>query len=358
MFECFNNKKIIITGHTGFKGSWLLAYLSTFNCQIFGISRDIPTKPSHYNLLNVNKNFKNLKLDVRNKKSIVKVFKHIQPDFVFHLAAQSLVKTSYNLPELTFSTNAIGTLNILEALRNLKKKCSVVLITSDKSYKNLETSRGYKETDIIGGEDPYSSSKGCAELIIRTYINFFFIKTNKVRIAVARAGNVVGGGDWSKDRLIPDCIKSWVRNKTVSIRSPHSTRPWQHVIEIIHGYLVLAKSLNENKKLHGQIFNLGPAQKANYSVIQVLKYFRKSWKKCKWKIVKPKSIHKESKLLKLNSNKANKILKWKTNLNLRETLAMTLDWYKSYYTNNNADMYKISVQQIRDYQKKIKVIKK
>ena len=355
MFKCFKNKKIIITGHTGFKGSWLLAFLSTLNCKIFGISKDIPTNPSHYKLLNIKKNFKNIKLDVRDKKAIVKAFKQIQPDFVFHLAAQSLVKTSYNFPELTFNTNAIGTLNILEALRNLKKKCTVVLITSDKSYKNIEISRGYKETDIIGGEDPYSSSKGCAELIIRTYVNSFFTKENRVRIAVARAGNVVGGGDWSKDRLIPDCIKSWVKNRTVLIRSPYSTRPWQHVIEIIYGYLVLAKNLNKNQKLHGEIFNLGPAQKANYSVIQVLRYFRQSWEKCKWKIAKHKSLEKESKLLKLNSNKAKKILKWKTNLNLRETLEMTLSWYRSYYINKE-DMYKISINQINDYLKNIKKV--
>mgnify|MGYP001258967622 CR=1 FL=1 len=174
MFEIFRNKKIIVTGHTGFKGSWLVAFLSTYNCKIFGISKDIPTNPSHFKLLKLKKNIKNYKADVRDLKLLKKIIYKVQPDFIFHLAAQSLVKTSYQNPNLTFTSNSIGTLNILESLRFLKKKCTVVMITSDKSYKNLEIKRGYKETDLIGGEDPYSSSKACAELIIQSYINSFF----------------------------------------------------------------------------------------------------------------------------------------------------------------------------------------
>ena len=353
MFECFRNKKIIITGHTGFKGSWLLAFLSTLDCKIYGISNKIPTKPSHYKLLKIKKNFKNITLDIRNKKNLKKIFKKIQPDFVFHLAAQSLVKTAYNYPELTFNTNAIGTLNVLEALREVKKKCNAILITSDKSYKNIEISRGYRETDLIGGDDPYSASKGCAELIISSYVKSFFLKKN-INIVIARAGNVLGGGDWSKDRLVPDCIKSWVKNKAVTIRNPNSTRPWQHVIEIIYGYLLLAKNLDQNKNLHGEVFNLGPDQKSNYSVLWVLNYFKNQWEKCKWKIKKIKTKEKESKLLNLNANKAKKILKWETRLSLEETLVMTLDWYKSFYVGRKNNMYEITIEQIKKYKKLIK----
>ena len=351
MFEIFKNKKIIITGHTGFKGSWLTAFLSTYGCKIYGISKNVPTNPSHFELLRI-KNLKNYKIDIRNFKSLKKVFLNIRPDFVFHLAAQSLVKTSYQDPNLTFTTNSIGTLNILETLKYLKKKCTVVMITSDKSYKNLEIRRGYRETDLIGGEDPYSASKGCAELIIQSYINSYFKKNNKILIAVGRAGNVIGGGDWSKDRLLPDCFKFWSRDKFSVIRNPNSTRPWQHVIEVVYGYMLLGKKLSNNPKLHGQVFNFGPSHKKNYKVIEILKYLKLYWKKCKWKIKKTKTYQKESVLLKLNSSKANKILKWKTILSFEESLTYTLNWYKDYYSKKSK---LITFEQINNYKKNLKI---
>jgi CDP-glucose 4,6-dehydratase len=284
------------------------------------------------------------------KRIIIK----IQPDFVFHLAAQSLVKTSYMDPNLTFTSNSIGTLNILESLRHLKKKCNVIMITSDKSYKNLEIKRGYKESDLIGGDDPYSSSKACAELIIQSYVNSFFKKNSNISIAVGRAGNVIGGGDWSKDRLIPDCFKSWSKGKFSIIRNPNSTRPWQHVLEVVYGYLLLAKKLRNNSNLHGQIFNFGPSYKKNYKVVEILRYFKSLWIKCDWKIDKEKTYQKESVLLKLNSNKAHKILKWKTELSFKETLVYTLNWYKSYYLNESKI---ITFEQINRYKKNLKKIK-
>ena len=347
--KTFYNKKILITGHTGFKGSWLTAFLSSYDCKIYGISKDVPTKPSHHELLKI-KNLKSFKLDITNLKLLKKIIYKIQPDYIFHLAAQSLVKTSYRDPSMTFNTNSLGTLNVLETLRYLKKKCSVVLITSDKSYKNLEIKRGYKETDLIGGNDPYSASKGCAELIIQSYIDSYFKKNNKIFIAVGRAGNVIGGGDWSKDRLIPDCFKSWSKNKVSVIRNPYSTRPWQHVVEVIYGYVLLATKLSKNKKLHGQIFNFGPSYKKNYKVIELLKFFKLDWNKCKWKIKKLKTNQKESVLLKLNSSKANKILKWKTTLSLKESLIYTLYWYKNYYLKKSKI---ITFEQINNYKKKI-----
>ena len=351
--KTFFNKRILITGHTGFKGSWLTAFLSTYGCQIYGVSKNIPTNPSHYKLLKI-KNLKNFKADITNLKLLKKIIFKVQPDYIFHLAAQSLVKTSYQDPNMTFTTNSIGTLNVLEALRFLKKKCTVVMITSDKSYKNLEIKRGYRETDLIGGEDPYSASKGCAELIIQSYIDSYFKRNNKILIAVGRAGNVIGGGDWSKDRLIPDCFKSWSKNKVSLIRNPNSTRPWQHVIEVIYGYILLAKKLNKNQKLHGQVFNFGPSYKKNYKVIELLKFFRLYWNKCKWKIKKSKTNQKESILLKLNSSKANKILRWKTTLSMKESLIYTLYWYKNYYLKKSKI---ITFEQINNYKKKLKIYK-
>jgi len=354
MLKIFKNKKIIVTGHTGFKGSWLTAFLSTYNCRIYGISKDIPTNPSHFKLLNIKKNLKNYQVDIGNLKLLKRIINKIQPDFVFHLAAQSLVKTSYMDPNLTFTSNSIGTLNILESLRHLKKKCNVIMVTSDKSYKNLEIKRGYKESDLIGGDDPYSSSKACAELIIQSYVNSFFNKNSNISIAVGRAGNVIGGGDWSKDRLIPDCFKSWSKGKFSIIRNPNSTRPWQHVLEVVYGYLLLAKKLKNNSNLHGQIFNFGPSYKKNYKVVEILRYFKSLWIKCDWKIDKEKTYQKESVLLKLNSNKAHKILKWKTELSFKETLVYTLNWYKSYYLNESKI---ITFEQINSYKKNLKKIK-
>ena len=348
MFQIFENKKIIITGHTGFKGSWLTAFLSTYNCKIYGVSKDIPTNPSHFKLLKLKKNIKTFKADIRDLTLLRKIFKKVQPDFVFHLAAQALVKNSYQNPHSTFTSNSIGTLNILESLKSLKKKCTTIMITSDKSYKNLEIKRGYRETDLIGGEDPYSASKACAELIIQSYVNSYFKNDKNILIAVGRAGNVIGGGDWSKDRLIPDCFKSWSKGKSSIIRNPNSTRPWQHVLEVVYGYMLLAKKLSKNSKLHGQVFNFGPSYQKNYRVIEILKYFKPLWKKCKWKIITSRTYQKESILLKLNSSKANNILKWKTKLNFKETLIYTLNWYKNYYSNKSK---LITFEQINKYKR-------
>ena len=211
----FKNKKIIVTGHTGFKGSWLTYWLVSLGAKVIGISKNIPTKPSNYEALNLKKKCLDLRLDITNLKSLKKLILNKKPDYIFHLAAQSLVKRSYKDPVETFETNSIGTLNLLEALKQLKsrKKCSVVIITSDKSYKNLEIKRGYKEDDILGGYDPYSASKACAELIIQSYMKSFLKDNKKLYISVARAGNVIGGGDWSQDRLIPDCIRSIQKKK-------------------------------------------------------------------------------------------------------------------------------------------------
>ena len=350
----FRNKKIIVTGHTGFKGSWLTLWLSLLGAKVTGISIGYPTTPSHFKAISLKDNINHKSLDIRNFKNLQKTINQIQPDFIFHLAAQSLVNKSYTDPLLTWSSNTIGSINILETLKKIKKNCTVIMITSDKSYKNLEIKRGYKENDMLGGHDPYSASKASAELAIQSYIKSYFLNKKNIKIAVARAGNVVGGGDWSENRIFPDCLKSWSNNKRVLIRNPQSTRPWQHVIEAVYGYLLLAIKLKQNPKLHGHAFNFGPSTKKNYKVRDLVLILGKNWKKFKWQIKKEKNNLLETNLLKLNSEKAKKILKWRTILTFKETIIMTSNWYKE-YTLRPKKIWNFSKAQIEKYQKKINI---
>ena len=314
-----------------------------------GISNSVLTKPSHFDAIKLKKKIISVNEDIRNLEKIKKLFKDFNPDFIFHLAAQSLVKKSYKDPIITYESNSIGTLNILESLRSIKKKCIVVIITSDKSYKNLEIKRGYHEKDLLGGFDPYSSSKASAELIIQTYLKSFKIKKNII-IGIARAGNVIGGGDWSEDRLIPDCVKSWSKNKNVLIRNPKSTRPWQHVLEALSGYLVLSDKLSKNSNLHGEVFNFGPSNRKNFNVIDVIKNMKKIWKKVTWKLIKKDKLYYESRLLRLNSNKAKKILNWRCILTFDETIRLVSSWYKMYYEKKQNHEH-VSINQIKFYEK-------
>lgn len=348
----FYKKKVIVTGHTGFKGSWLTLWLKNYEANIFGISKDIPTKPSNFNASKVYNGIKNYKLDILDQKKLKKLFLKIKPDYVFHLAAQSLVKKSYEDPSITWNTNLIGTLNILESLRQLNKSCIAVLVTSDKCYLNKETHKGYKESDTLGGEDPYSASKASTEILIKSYVKSFFKEKNKkIYIASVRAGNVIGGGDWSKNRLIPDCIIKWSKHKSVKIRSPLSTRPWQHVLEAVSGYILLATKLSKNFKLHGESFNFGPSNNSNYNVIFLVKTINKFWKNIKWSIVANKNkLFKESNLLRLNIQKVKKVIKWKPILKFEESIAMTINWYRYFYFKSN-DMSDLSLHQIKEYQK-------
>ena len=354
----FKNKKIIITGHTGFKGSWLTLCLSLLGAKILGISKNYPTKPCHFEDLKFGKKIKHKKLDITNLNKLKKIFKIYQPDYVFHLAAQAIVSKSYDDPIATFSSNSIGTLNVLESLRSVKK-CRAVIITSDKSYKNLEINRGYFENDLLGGNDPYSGSKGAAELIINSYAKSFF-KDKKITLAIARAGNVIGGGDWSQDRIIPDCFKSWSKNRKINIRNPHSTRPWQHVLDVVRGYLVLAIKL-KNIKLNNEAFNFGPKNNQNKNVLELVKEIKCNWKNAKWKINKKSRLkNKESNLLKLNSNKAEKYLNWSPILNFKDSVKFTTNWYKDYFEKGKKLTRSISKNNIIRYndilKKKAKIL--
>lgn len=341
----FRNKNILITGHTGFKGSWLTLFLLRNGANILGISKNIPTQPSLFNSLKLKKKINHKKIDIRNLKKLKKIFLKFNPDYTFHLAAQSIVSESYRKPLETWTTNLIGTINILECLKSQKKKSISVIITSDKTYKNIETKKGYKESDKLGGVDPYGASKSGADIAINSYIKSFLDspKNNKV-IGVARAGNVIGGGDWSVDRLIPDCFKKWIYNKEAIIRNPNATRPWQNVIDVIIGYVSLATSLRTNKKLHGEAFNFGPDKK-NYKVIEVLNLIKKYYPNARWKIKKNKKEFFENSLLNLNSKKAKKFLNWKPKLNFTDNIKFTVDWY-SEFSKKSKNIDKFTIKQI------------
>ena len=349
----FYNKKVLITGHTGFKGSWLSLWMHNMGANVLGISKDIPTKPSHFSLIGLEKIINSKKLDIQNSALLKKNIKNFNPDYIFHLAAQAIVKKSYTNPLETWKTNLIGTINILESVKDLKKETIVVIITSDKVYKNLEIKRGYKESDILGGLDPYGASKSAAEISIKSYVQSFFLdKQNKKFIVTARAGNVIGGGDWSENRLIPDCIRYWSKKKSVLIRNPKSTRPWQHVLDVLNGYITLAVKLKMNKKLHGQEFNFGP-KKTNIKVVDILKIIERKWSLARWKTMKNNNFF-ENTLLSLNSKKAEKILGWKNKFNFKENIYHTIDWYMFYLSNRNKkkNILKKSINQINYFEKK------
>tara|TARA_B100001059_G_C17783531_1_gene555696 strand:- start:505 stop:1584 length:1080 start_codon:yes stop_codon:yes gene_type:complete len=348
----FKNKRIIITGHTGFKGSWLTLWLKELGANILGLSIGEPSKPSHFKLLNLKK-IKSKRIDVTNYSALKREINKFKPDFIFHLAAQAIVKKSYDSPLETFRTNFLGTVNLLDILKDNKKETISIIITSDKSYKNIETNKGYKEEDKLGGDDPYGASKSAADIAINSYIKSFFKnKKNKNFVAVARAGNVIGGGDWSENRLIPDCMKSWLQKKIVKIRNPNSTRPWQHVLDVIYGYLLLAINLKKNKRIHGEAFNFGPSIKLNYRVLDILQNSKNIWPSIKWKIVN-KSKFKENYLLNLNNQKAKKIINWQPVLNIKNTIKLTIDWYKDYSLNKKFIKRK-SILQIKYFENLLK----
>jgi CDP-glucose 4,6-dehydratase len=348
--EKFSDKKVLITGHTGFKGSWLTAWLKMLGARVTGIALDPPTSPSHFAAADLGAGISDLRIDLRDREKIADAIIAAKPDFVFHLAAQPLVRRSYADPIETWEVNVMGTIHVLEGLRKLDHPCTVVIITSDKCYDNVEWVWGYRETDAMGGPDPYSASKGAAELAIKSYIKSYFShENNKVRISSARAGNVIGGGDWAADRIIPDCVKAWSANKVVELRNPHSTRPWQHVLEPLGGYLCLAATLHERPLLHGESFNFGPQAQQNHSVLELVKQMSKYWDKVKWADVSQSTTGPyESGLLKLNCDKALHYLKWHAVMGFEDTVRMTAEWFGAYY-DNTANTANTTRQQIAAY---------
>jgi CDP-glucose 4,6-dehydratase len=349
--EIFKDKKILITGHTGFKGSWLSIWLTHLGARVYGVSNDIVGSPSNFLASKISSIVDDNRIDITNKSVIKDFINEVQPDFVFHLAAQSLVRPSYENPLETMFVNAIGTANVLDALRYLDKKTVAIMITSDKAYDNVEWAWGYREIDRLGGKDPYSASKGMAELAIRSFIESYFKGCDSnIRVGVARAGNVIGGGDWAIDRIVPDCMQSWSHNKSVDIRSPMSTRPWQHVLEPLSGYLVLAEDLYNSNQNHGQAYNFGPRADQNYPVKELINEMAKHWSNVRWNDMSKAQEHlHEAGLLKLNCDKALADLNWTPVMRFEKTVQMTVEWYKYYYQSQNQSMLDFSVQQIENY---------
>ena len=362
MFDnIYRNKKVLVTGNTGFKGSWLSVWLLMLGAKVHGISDGNPTTPSNFETLGLERKIQYTEIDIRDTDAVAAAIDSIKPDFVFHLAAQAIVSVSYENPIETFSTNILGTASVLESLRCSGHQCNAVIITSDKCYDNVEWSWGYRETDHLGGKDPYSASKGGAELVIKTYHHSYFKPDDsKIKIVSARAGNVIGGGDWAADRLVPDCIKAWSNNRAVEIRYPNATRPWQHVLEPLSGYLRAGEMLAKNPDLCGESYNFGPISEQLHTVLELMKAIGMEWMAKDvnelFNIDHNSSFH-EAGLLKLNCDKALSDLKWTPTLSFDQTSSFTARWYKKFY-DRSSDMYEHTIEQINHYVKIAKDMKK
>ncbi|KDN28653.1 CDP-glucose 4,6-dehydratase [Vibrio fortis] len=351
----YKDKTVLVTGHTGFKGSWLTCWLLKLGARVIGVSDVVPTKPSMFEETGLEGKIEHYFCDIGSLQDIKKIIQDSKPDFLFHLAAQPIVSVSYENPIETINTNVMGTANILESLRWISNSCTAIFITSDKCYENVEWEWGYKETDAIGGKDIYSGSKGAAEVIFHSYQQSFFNGQNEhVRLATGRAGNVIGGGDWAKDRIVVDCMRNWSRKEVVEIRSPASTRPWQHVLEPLSGYLDLGQKLSSNIELHGESFNFGPRAEQSRSVIELLEDLSKYWEfetvDEAYKVTGNIPFH-EAGLLKLNCDKALFHLKWEACLDYKDCVEFVSEWYFSFY-NKGLDMYTETLDQISKYEEK------
>ena len=345
----YKGKKILITGHTGFKGSWLALWLKMMGAEVNGLSLNPSTNPSHFDLLKPE--IKSYIGDIRDGDFVKKTINACKPEIIFHLAAQPLVIESYKNPVYTYETNVIGMLNVFEACRASTSVKAIVCITTDKVYENNESEHGYKEIDRLGGHDMYSSSKTCTEILISSYRDTFFNLTeytnkHNVLIASARAGNVVGGGDWADYRLIPDIVKAASKNEKVLIRSPFSVRPWQHVLEPLKGYLMLGEKLLSGATEFSGAWNFGPGNTENMNVQKVIELSEKIWDKIKFDIV-PNEFH-ETKNLALDSSKANKILGWKPVWDINTTFRRTINWYKDFYVNEKINTESDLIEYIKD----------
>lgn len=348
----YAGKKVFVTGHTGFKGSWLTAWLLELGAEVVGFSKDIPTHPSLFEVLGLEKRIRHIAGDIRDLPKIRQVVKDAKPDFVFHLAAQAIVSVSYVDPCETITSNTVGTMNVLEALREVDTPCVAVLITSDKCYDNVEWIWGYRETDGLGGKDVYSGSKGAAELVIKSYLHSFFtLQKSPVRLGIGRAGNVIGGGDWAKNRIVADIYRAWSEGRIVAIRSPTATRPWQHVLEPLSGYLSLGQVLAERPELHGEAFNFGPRAEQNRTVLGLLEDLSQHWgfKRAEdaYNVTGNIPFH-EAGLLKLNCDKALFHLRWEPTLDYKETVNFIAKWYTNFY-KGAGDMEAFTRTQLEDY---------
>ncbi len=350
----YQNKTVLVTGHTGFKGSWLVYWLKRMGAHVVGYSLEAPTQPNHLSLLNLD--IISIIGDIRDLATLDKTFATYKPDIVFHLAAQALVRPSYINPIETYETNVIGTLKVFESCRKHKVK-AIVNITSDKAYENREWIWGYRENDPMGGYDPYSASKGCADLLASSYRNSYFNindykKSHQTLLATCRAGNVIGGGDWAQDRLMTDIMVSVSQGKKVSIRNPKATRPWQHVLEPLSGYLAIGQKLLEEKKEFGDAWNFGPSDEGSITVEKVVQNVKKHWNKIEYEINSDPNQPHEANLLKLDCSKAHIGLYWKDVWDSETTFEKTVKWYKAFYEDGFISTQLDLEQYIEDAKKK------
>jgi len=348
--ETFRNKTVWLSGHTGFKGAWLAHWLLELGADVHGYALEPDTKPSLFDQLGLGKRLHHQIADVRDAGAVKKSIRVAQPDFVFHLAAQPLVRLSYEQPVETYETNVMGTIHVMEALRNLKKNCAAVLITTDKCYENREWLYGYREEDPLGGYDPYSSSKAAAEIAIAAWRRSFF-KSHPVKIASARAGNVIGGGDWATDRIVPDCVRALNKKQPIAVRNPNSTRPWQHVLEPLSAYLWLAARLSQASASNPQFasaFNFGPAHEAIRTVSELVEEVLKHWPG-RWENKSDaKAVH-EARLLQLATDKASALLGWSPVWGFPAAVEFTIQWYRRVEQKSPAANSKLTSAQIRDF---------
>lgn len=347
MLSTFKGKKVFITGHTGFKGSWLTFILNDIGADVMGYALEPEPGPSHFKMLNLESKIRHVLGDVRDLKKLSHALNSFQPEFVLHLAAQPLVKKSYNDPVETFETNIMGSVNLLNAVRLCESVRSLVYITSDKCYENVEWIWGYRENDKVGGHDPYSASKGAAELVYSAFERSYFSSRPSIGTASARAGNVIGGGDWSLDRIIPDCIKAIETGVPVELRNPNATRPWQHVLEPLSGYLLLAVNLYKEPKKFSGSWNFGPSTSEVRTVFEVASTITELIGKGSVVITGNPSQHHEANLLQLNCDKAHQQLKWFPRWDVEETLKATAEWYKNIMEGGDAE--ELSRKQVQQF---------
>ncbi|MDT8445890.1 MAG: CDP-glucose 4,6-dehydratase [bacterium] len=334
--EAYQNKRVLVTGHTGFKGSWLALWLTKMGAQVTGLALAPQTDQEHFNLLGLADRLDHHVCDIRDAGAVDRVFKEAQPEILFHLAAQPLVRYSYQEPKETFDTNVGGSVNILEAVRKSPSLRSVVYITSDKCYKNKEWNFGYRENDELGGHDPYSASKAAAEVLFASYEKSFFDLMPHLGVATARAGNVIGGGDWALDRIFPDCVRSLVANQPIGVRNPIATRPWQHVLDPLSGYLRLGALLLEEPKKFGGAWNFGPSVTSVMPVKALVEEIVGLWGSGSWQDQSDPKAHHEATLLHLNCDKALQFLDWKPTWDFKRSVGESLRWYKSLHQGESA----------------------
>ena len=348
----WQGRKVLITGHTGFKGSWLSLWLQKFEADVIGYALPAPTSPNLFEVAKVGDRMTSVIGDVRDLDSLKAVVQEHQPEVIFHLAAQPIVRQSYENPVETYSTNVMGTVNLLESVRHTEGVRAVVSITSDKCYQNNEWVWGYRENDPVGGFDPYSSSKGAAELVIASFRNSYFspklYQTHGVGLASTRAGNVIGGGDWARDRLIPDFMRAIMGNRPVIIRSPTAIRPWMHVLDPLNGYMKVAEQMVRQGGEFAQAWNFGPSDEDTQTVSWIVDYLTKSWGDgARWELGSAKHPH-EDRWLKLDYSKAFRFLEWSTKLHLSTALEWIVEWYKAYQADE--DMHALTLQQIARFE--------